>query len=43
MNIAETIYSQLGGNRFKAMTGAHSLVSDGNTFQFSFKGSKKSK
>lgn len=26
--IAQTIFAQLGGNRFKAMTGAHSFVAD---------------
>lgn len=38
-NTAEVILSQLGGNRFIAMTGA-SCYSDGNTLIAKFKGSK---
>ena len=36
MTVAQTILSQIGGNRFIAMTGAHSFVStdDSLTFQF---------
>jgi hypothetical protein len=30
MNVAETILKQLGGNRFLAMTGAHTLIADKN-------------
>ena len=41
MNIPEITYQQLGGNRFKAMTGANNLLADSNTLQFSFKGCKK--
>lgn len=32
--VAQTIYEQLGGGRFKAMTGANNFVSDHNTLQF---------
>ena len=43
--IAETIYKQLGGNKFKVMTGAYNFVfgnSDGKVFlQCRFKGSRK--
>jgi len=39
MNTAQTILSQLGGNKFIAMTGAV-CFSDGNTLITKFKGSK---
>jgi len=32
--IANTIYAQLGGNRFSAMTGAKNLMSDGAALSF---------
>lgn len=32
--IAETILAQLGGNRFLAMTGAHTLTHDANSLRF---------
>lgn len=32
--VAQTIYEQLGGRRFAAMTGARDFVSDGNTLRF---------
>lgn len=31
--VAQTIYMQLGGPRFTAITGSHHLVADGNTLQ----------
>lgn len=31
--VAQTIYMQLGGPRFTAMTGSHHLVADGNTLR----------
>ena len=34
MQAAQTILAQLGGNRFCAMTGAHSLVGCDNMLQF---------
>lgn len=34
MNVAQTILTQLGGNRFAAMTGAKDFVADGETLQF---------
>ncbi len=33
MSIAETIYRQLGGNRFAYITGTKNFVSDGNTLR----------
>lgn len=43
--VAETMYRQLGGGKFKAMTGAYNFVfgdEDGNVFlQCRFKGSRK--
>ena len=32
--VSETILKQLGGNRFVAMTGARSLLADGNALRF---------
>ena len=32
--VAQTIYQQLGGGRFSAMTGAKQFVSDGNKLRF---------
>lgn len=41
MQIAQTILSQLGGNRFIAMTGAKNLGAGSNSLQFHFpKGAK---
>lgn len=40
-NVAETILSQLGGNKFIVMTGAYNLMKDGNALLLRFKGSKK--
>lgn len=34
MQVATTIYQQLGGNRFSLMTGAKDILSDGNALQF---------
>jgi hypothetical protein len=34
MNIATTIYEQLGGRRFRAMTGAKNFLDGGNYLQF---------
>jgi hypothetical protein len=34
MNVAQTILSQLGGNKFSVMTGAKNFVSDGPALQF---------
>ncbi len=34
LTVAETILSQLGGNRFLAMTGAKNLVGDGSGLTF---------
>lgn len=31
--VAQTIYQQIGGPRFLAMTGSHHLVADGNTLR----------
>ena len=39
--IAGTILNQLGGRRFVAMTGAHSILNLGNGLQVKFKGSKR--
>jgi hypothetical protein len=36
MSVAETILNQLGGNRFKVMTGAKDFIDDGNALEFSF-------
>jgi hypothetical protein len=35
MNVSETILIQLGGNRFRAMTGAKNFVTSGNNLRFS--------
>lgn len=40
MTIAQTILSQLGGNRFIAMTGAKYLVDGGHFLQFTLPGRK---
>lgn len=44
-DVATEIYRQLGGNKFKVMTGAHNLVALDNTpyggLQLRFKGSRK--
>ncbi len=34
MSIATTIFSQLGGNRFKAMTGANNFIDHGDGISF---------
>ncbi|MCB5201690.1 hypothetical protein LH464_04255 [Neorhizobium sp. T786] len=34
MNVAETILAQLGGNKFRAMTGAKSFVGGSDLLQF---------
>lgn len=34
MEVATTILQQLGGNRFRAMTGAHSFTGDTNSLTF---------
>lgn len=34
--VAQTILNQLGGNKFVAMTGAHSLTADANSLTFKF-------
>ncbi len=34
MNVAQTILSQLGGNKFTVMTGAKNFMSDGAALQF---------
>lgn len=34
MTIAQTVLDQLGGNKFRAMTGARDLVTAGNGLQF---------
>ncbi len=34
MPVAQTIYDQLGGHRFKVMTGAKNVMSDGNALVF---------
>lgn len=39
--VAITIFKQLGGNKFKAMVGAHSLVALPNGLQLGFKGCTK--
>jgi hypothetical protein len=41
MAIANTILAQLGGNKFKVMTGAHSLVAIDKGLMLAFKGCKK--
>ena len=40
MTIAETILSQLGGNKFIAMTGSKNFISDGNTLRMSLSKNK---
>ncbi len=40
MNVATTILTQLGGQRFIAMTGADYFAADGNSLKFLFKGCK---
>lgn len=42
MNTAEIILSQLGGQRFIAMTGAHNFVSDGNTLRMTLRRNRSS-
>ena len=42
MKVAETIYNQLGGGRFVAMTGAKQFVYDSNSLRFRI-GRNKSK
>ncbi len=39
--IATTIINQLGGNKFRAMTGANNFVATKSGVQFKFKGSRK--
>jgi hypothetical protein len=34
LTVANTILNQLGGNRFRVMTGAKNLVGDNNTLRF---------
>ena len=41
MQIAKTILDQLGGNKFKAMTGAANLMAIENGLVFSIKGCRK--
>lgn len=41
MSVAKTILLQLGGNKFKAMTGATNFMDCGDALQFSFKGCRK--
>ena len=40
MEIAKTILSQLGGNKFIAMTGSKNFISDGNTLRMSLSRNK---
>lgn len=41
LNIARTIIEQLGGNRFKVMTGANNFTVSKSAVSFHFKGSRK--
>lgn len=41
MTVASVILNQLGGNRFRMMTGAFNLVSTDNSLMLNFKGSRK--
>lgn len=41
LNIARTIIEQLGGNRFKVMTGANNFTVSKSAVSFRFKGSRK--
>lgn len=41
MKTAQTIYNQLGGNKFGGMIGIKDLVGDTNALQFGFKSCRK--
>lgn len=41
LNIARTIIEQLGGNKFKTMTGANNFTVSKSAITFRFKGSRK--